>query len=1019
MRRVQLGLLSMAVFLGISVLQSSAAVYTVTSTADTTDPGTLRTAINDANANAGADIIQINVSPFSVASSLPSITGPVTLAGSGATLTASGDYVLLTLGSGSSGSLIWNLVLTNTSNNGTAIRVESNNNVIRSCRVGLDWNNTPNQGFTNGIRVVGQGNLIGGNRLSSQGNLVARNQYGILVEGSSNTVCGNLVGLSSDQSTDQGNNNGVTIIQSTGNRVGLPLAGWGNVICGNDNYGLSTSQDHGTIIQNNLVGLNDSGTAIANNQGIYLYEAGGDLVGGDSSALQGNVASGNSQFGIRLNSSSYGNSICGNVVGLTADQTQMRSNRDGIQLSGSGNMVGLPIAGWGNVVSGNGNTGIAVYSSKGGKVRNNLVGLNLSGTVLGNRIGLDVNSSGGNQIGGNSSALEGNCISSNTGGGIQIINGSTGNTISGNVIGLTPDQSQRRSNGMAGIESNRGFGNRIGLPIAGWGNVISGNDNYGIWLLNSNGEKVQNNIVGLNASGTPLENGYGIHVWGGGGNLVGGNSQAQEGNLVSGNDSYGVRVTNSQGNSVCGNVVGLNAAQTEARPNGTDIFLENTAGNRIGLPIAGWGNVIAGGSEYGLHVDTSSGTLIRNNIIGLSGGGAAFGNEFGIFMDASSGNQIGGSANAGQYESNVISGNETSLYLVSSANNTISGNYINTNLAGTEQIVNGSGTLTMDLWGSYGNLIGGFNTDANRRANVICGRVEGIRFRGNSGGNTLTGNFIGVLANGSLPAQQYTTSVNLTDGSHDNLIGENNGQGNLVAGTATGVVVNGASVVNNAVWGNSICAFSAKGISLESGGNNSQPAPVIQAADGVVIQGISGAANDRVEVFLAEARPGQAGGSLRYIGAAIANASPTPGWSLSALTVNGEYVCATSSQGMNTSEFSMNVISTGPTATPTATPTNTPLPAGTTTPIPLGSHRLLAVPNPGRGLITFRVNTAPSQSLVVRIYNLVGEQVAELQGEARASQAVWNCGDAAPGVYLAKLWVDGREWGKLKVAVLK
>lgn len=1027
MRKILVGVLSWIFLWIVPVLPTFAATYTVTSTADTTDPGTLRTAINNANANTGTDTIQINVGPIAAASSLPTITDSVIIEGNGATITASGDYVLFNLATGSNGSQVRQLILTNTSTrNGTAIQVDSNNNMIQNCRVGLDWNSTPGQGFSCGIHLLGQGNLVGGNRLALQGNLVSRNSEGILLEGSNNTICGNLIGLSSDQTTDQGNNNGVMIVQSTGNRVGLPIAGWGNVICGNDNYGVGTYRDQGTIIQNNLVGLNDSGTAIANNQGIYLWEAGGALVGGNANALQGNVASGNSQFGIRLNESSCGNTICGNVVGLTADQTQARANSlGGIRLSGLGNMVGLPVSGWGNVVSGNGNYGIECSSSSLGKVRNNLIGLNSSGTAMGNDLGVRLTSAAGNQIGGNSDALEGNCISGNTNPGIRLTGGSTGNTIGGNVIGLTPNQTQARSNGLAGIESNQVSGNRVGLPIAGWGNVISGNDNYGIYLNDSIGEKVQNNSIGLNASEIPIRNGYGIQVWAGAGNLIGGNSLAREGNLISGNQSYGVNIVNSQGNSVCGNIIGLNAAQTQARTNtGTGVSLTSAGGTSIGRPIAGWGNVIAGGSDYGIHLDTSSGTLIQNNLIGLSSSGAVFGNDFGIRLANSNSNQIGGVANTGRYESNVISGNGTSIYLVASANNTLCGNFINTNLAGTAQVVDPGEMLTMDLWGCYGNLIGGLNTDSNNlHANVICGRGVGIRLRGSSAGNSLTGNWVGVLANNALPAQGYTTSVEVIDSAHDNLIGENNGQGNLVAGTATGVVINGAATVNNTVWGNTIAAFSSKGISLLSGGNNSKAAPVIQVADGSVVQGVSDAANDRVEVFLAEPRPGQAGGSLRFLGAVTANAAATPVWSLDVFTVGGEYVCATSSQGKNTSEFSLNVISTGPTATPTATFTATPLATATLTPTPAraatAGRRMIAVPNPGRGQITFRIDRTPSQRLVVQVYNLNGERVAALQGETSASQVVWDCQGMAPGVYLAQIWVDGQDWGKLKVAVLK
>src|SRR6476646_8216630 len=68
-----------------SAVVASANTYTVTSTADS-GAGSLRQAILDANANAGADTIAFNITgsgvhTISPASALPAITGPVTIDG--------------------------------------------------------------------------------------------------------------------------------------------------------------------------------------------------------------------------------------------------------------------------------------------------------------------------------------------------------------------------------------------------------------------------------------------------------------------------------------------------------------------------------------------------------------------------------------------------------------------------------------------------------------------------------------------------------------------------------------------------------------------------------------------------------------------------------------------------------------------------------------------------------------------------------------------------------------------------
>src|SRR5438067_806577 len=66
-------------------LSSSAATFTVTTTGDA-GAGSLRQAILDANANAGADIIDFNIPPagsktIAPASVLPTITDPLTIDG--------------------------------------------------------------------------------------------------------------------------------------------------------------------------------------------------------------------------------------------------------------------------------------------------------------------------------------------------------------------------------------------------------------------------------------------------------------------------------------------------------------------------------------------------------------------------------------------------------------------------------------------------------------------------------------------------------------------------------------------------------------------------------------------------------------------------------------------------------------------------------------------------------------------------------------------------------------------------
>jgi len=82
--------------------------------------------------------------------------------------------------------------------------------------------------------------------------------------------------------------------------------------------------------------------------------------------------------------------------------------------------------------------------------------------------------------------------------------------------------------------------NTIGGTAPGAGNVISGNSNYGIWLLDgSTGTKVYGNKIGTRPDGvTPLPNTFGILVQTVFGSEIGG-STASHGNDVPRRFEYG------------------------------------------------------------------------------------------------------------------------------------------------------------------------------------------------------------------------------------------------------------------------------------------------------------------------------------------------------------------------------------------------------------------------------------------------------------------------------------------------
>ncbi len=83
---------------------------------------------------------------------------------------------------------------------------------------------------------------------------------------------------------------------------------------------------------------------------------------------------------------------------------------------------------------------------------------------------------------------------------------------------------------------------------------------------------------------------------------------------------------------------------------------------------------------------------------------------------------------------------------------------------------------------------------------------------------------------------------------------------------------------------------------------------------------------------------------------------------------------------------------------------------------------MLAFPNPARDRMNFVFHLDSAARVEIRIYNLAGEQVAALSGNfaaGRGQSLVWELKDAAPGVYVARMSVDGSAKTTLKVAVVR
>ena len=411
-----------------------AATYTVTNLNDS-GSGSLRWAIEQANANPGEDTINFSIyGTISPASVLPELTDDDTIIDASSQwlgtwpngqpgIELNGSDGSITYGlqvSGTSNCHIRGLFITGFEQDGIIIRDGSQSNTVGGTDTG--YRNVVSGNKGNGVEITGtetanntiSGNYIGPNQwhgivihdgahlntiggsTASDRNVISSNWHGVYIYGSGtdqNVVSGNYIGTDVTGTADRGNPiDGVCIEdQARLNIIGGTTEGERNIISGNGSRGIMINHDSDqNVVSGNYIGTDVTGTAaLANGTGVYIgHESQANTVGGNTEGER-NIISGNGSIGVFIaGTAANNNMVSGNYIGTDVTGTAGLGNGfDGVHVKNGAelNTIGGNTESERNIISGNDGTGVEIFNTDNNVVSGNYIGTDVTGTAdLGN-----------------------------------------------------------------------------------------------------------------------------------------------------------------------------------------------------------------------------------------------------------------------------------------------------------------------------------------------------------------------------------------------------------------------------------------------------------------------------------------------------------------------------------------------------------------------------------------------------------------------------------------------------------
>jgi len=476
----------------------------------------------------------------------------------------------------------------------------ANGNLIEGDYIGTDRTGSAGLGNAGiGVLIETAGNTVGGGAAGA-GNVISGNgDAGVRLTGSSatgNLVQGNYIGVNAAGTAALGNAKWGVILDNGAddnfvgtNGDGVDDATEGNVIAASaDDANVSVQAASDDVIAGNFIGTNAAGTAaLGGGIGIWVTSGSantriGTNADGISDTDERNTISGNGDAGVLIDSGSTSTIIAGNYIGTNAAGTAALANGTAgilIDASSTGTVIGGTSAVAGNVISGNGGSGVEISGSGSDDnlVEGDYIGTNAGGTAaVPNADGVDLENGAANNTIGRAATGAGNVISGNNVDGV-LLNGAatSGNLIQANYVGTDAAGTMAVPNGDGIYVVNGAANNTIGGTASGSGNVISGNNNDGVLLDGpaTTGNVLQGNEIGTDATGTAaLPNQLsGVAVADDSSNNSIGGSGASAGNIIANSaDTSGVSISNgASGNSIRGNsIYGNNPLGIDLRDDG-------------------------------------------------------------------------------------------------------------------------------------------------------------------------------------------------------------------------------------------------------------------------------------------------------------------------------------------------------------------------------------------------------------------------------------------------------------------